>query len=86
MRKLREGWWRAVATIPAVMLLALALNACAPAPGQDKSDPDQPIRNVWVDTGDGRVVNCLYFGGHAGYSCDWENAEPRGRWVIDEQE
>lgn len=86
MRKLRKGWWRVVATIPAVVLLALALNACSTGTvtaepsgdGAEVSDGSYggSVSIVEVPDGDG-TVRCAVLVGYSkgGISCDWNDEE-----------
>lgn len=53
--------------------MAVALLVLAGCAAGTQEDPVDSFNGKWFNTGDGRVVYCI-FGGYA-FSCDWENAK-----------
>lgn len=61
---------RALMVVPALVVTALLLTACTGTGGKTDTTYEEYLVTE-VTLTDGRVIECVYFGAHAGYDCNW---------------
>lgn len=61
---------RALQVVPALVVTGLILTACSDVGGEDSADYSE-YKVTEVNLTDGRTIECVYFGVHLGYDCNW---------------
>lgn len=67
-------WVRLLQVAPALLVTGFLLTACSTVGGEG-GDYYEEYQTMEVRLTDGRILECIFFGSHAGYDCDWGNIQ-----------
>ena len=68
---MRWRFGRVLMVVPALLILTGILTACTTIGGQDSTFYEEyEVTEVYLT--DGRTIECVFFGGHRGYDCNWD--------------
>ena len=69
---MRWRFGRVLMVVPALLILTGILTACSYDVGGRDNTTYREYRVTEVELYDGRTIECVFFGDHQGYDCNWD--------------